>query len=386
MTEPGTQRGKINDPTTSLVVDDTGPDSLTFVFKGNLDTDTTAGYWKRTLSALEKKRPSQLTIDAAGVDYCDGAGIGLLFEIRRGMGKIGGVAEILGLKGEFQTLLDRYDPETFDRRKTEKKIKTHFTEEVGRGAYRLWLDMGEMFSFVKELSASMLGAVRNPAGLRWKDAFMAAEYAGVNAAPIVILISYLVGLIMAFQAVIPLKMFGASIFVADLISLAMVRELGPLMTAIVLAGRSGSAFAAELGTMKVNEEIDALTTMGLEPIRFLVLPRVLAAVVMTPLLTVLSDLVGIIGGAVVLLSLGFPLVTYVNEVLAAITYVDFVGGLVKSLVFGLLIASVGCLRGLQATTGASAVGQATTSAVVSSIILLVVVDGIFSVLFYYFKI
>jgi phospholipid/cholesterol/gamma-HCH transport system permease protein len=163
----------------------------------------------------------------------------------------------------------------------------------------------------------------------------------------------------------------------------MVRELGPLMTAIVLAGRSGSAFAAEIGTMKVNEEIDALTTMGLDPVRFLVVPRVLAAVFMTPLLTVYANLVGIIGGAIVLVSLGFPLVAYFNQVLSAINYVDFLGGIVKAFVFGVLIAGIGCLRGLQTGTGASAVGDSTTRAVVSGIVFIVATDGLFSVVYFY---
>jgi len=163
----------------------------------------------------------------------------------------------------------------------------------------------------------------------------------------------------------------------------MTRELGPIMTAIVLAGRSASAFAAELGTMKVNEEIDALSTMGLDPLRFLVVPRVIAAVVMTPLLTVFAIFLGIIGGAVVLLSLGFPLIAYVNQVLSAITYADFLGGIVKCFVFGVLIAGIGCLRGLQTQTGPSAVGDSTTRAVVSGIILIVVTDGIFSVAYFY---
>jgi phospholipid/cholesterol/gamma-HCH transport system permease protein len=191
------------------------------------------------------------------------------------------------------------------------------------------------------------------------------------------------GLIMAFQAAIPLGQFGAQVFVANLIGLAVLRELGPLMTAIVLAGRSGSAFAAELGTMKIREELDALRTMGLEPVRFLVVPRVLAAVFMTPLLTVFANLVGVMGGSVVLLSLGFPLITFFNQVQSAVTYTDLIGGLVKSFAFGILVGAIGCLRGLQTTTGPTAVGESTTRAVVSGIVLIVVADGIFSVVYYY---
>jgi len=209
-----------------------------------------------------------------------------------------------------------------------------------------------------------------------------AEKAGVNALPIVALVSFLVGLIMAFQAAIPMRQFGAEIYVADLIALSMLRELGPLMTAIVLTGRSGSAFAAELGTMKVNEEIDALTTMGLDPVRFLVVPRIIAAVAVTPLLAVFADLVGVLGGSIVLVSLGYPLLTYVKEVISATTHVDLLGGLVKSAVFGIVVAGVGCLRGMETGIGATAVGDSTTRAVVAGIVLIVVIDGVFSVVFY----
>ena len=159
----------------------------------------------------------------------------------------------------------------------------------------------------------------------------------------------------------------------------MLRELGPLMTAILLAGRSGAAFAAEIGTMKVNQEVDALTTMGLDPVRFLVTPRIIAALLMTPLLTLFADLVGLLGGALTMQSFSIPFVTFLHEVDSIVDFTDFMAGFVKSFVFAILIAGIGCLRGLQTAAGASAVGDAATRAVVSGIILLVVVDGIFAV-------
>ena len=162
----------------------------------------------------------------------------------------------------------------------------------------------------------------------------------------------------------------------------MLRELGPLMTAILLAGRSGAAFAAEIGTMRVNQEVDALTTMGLSPVRFLVTPRIIAAVLMTPLLTLYSDLVGMLGGALTMQSFSIPFVTFLKEVDSAFDLSDFLAGFVKSFVFAILVAGIGCMRGLQTRAGASAVGDAATRAVVSGIILLVVVDGIFAVAYY----
>ena len=217
----------------------------------------------------------------------------------------------------------------------------------------VWRDVVVLIAFVGQLSAALASAARRPHLVRWKDALLTAELAGVNALPIIMLLGFLLGLIMAFQSAIPMRQFGADIYVANLIGLSMLRELGPLLTAIILAGRSGSAFAAELGTMKVSEEIDALTTMGLEPVRFLVVPRVIAAVAMTPLLSVFAGLLGLIGGAVVMLSLGFPLVTYVIQVKSAVTVGDLIGGLGKSFVFGIVVAAIGCLRGLQTKSGAA---------------------------------
>jgi len=190
------------------------------------------------------------------------------------------------------------------------------------------------------------------------------------------------GMILAFQSAVPMKRFGAEIFVADLIGLAMLRELGPLLTAILLAGRSGAAFAAEIGTMRVNQEVDALTTMGLDPVRFLVTPRIIAALLMTPLLTVFAGLVGMIGGAVTMTSFSIPFVTFVKEVDGAVNLDDFLAGFVKSFVFAVLVAGIGCLRGLQTRAGASAVGDSATRAVVSGIILLVVVDGVFALIYF----
>jgi phospholipid/cholesterol/gamma-HCH transport system permease protein len=200
--------------------------------------------------------------------------------------------------------------------------------------------------------------------------------------PIITLMGFLIGLILAFQSAAQLKTLGAEVFVSDLVAVSVVRELGPLMTAILIAGRSGSAFAAELGTMKVNEEIDALTTMGLAPVRFLVVPRVLAGVLVTPLLTLYFDLLALVGGALVVGSFGHPLITFAHHVRNALTVTMFVSGIVKTFVFGLIIAGIGCQRGLETGTGAVAVGLSTTRSVVSAILLTILVDGIFAVAYY----
>jgi phospholipid/cholesterol/gamma-HCH transport system permease protein len=370
-------------PSATIGASSSGAGLLTLRIEGRLDSTSTGRIWREAIGALEQASPTRVVVDASKIEYCDGSGIGLLVELRRRQKRAGGELEIRGLRAEFQGLLDLLGPAALEKPETVKPKPRSFAEEVGRGAVAVWADIRALIAFVGELGVALVSASRHPGKVRWKDASLVAETAGVNALPIIVLISFLVGLIMAFQAAIPMRQYGAEIFVANLVALSMIRELGPLITAILLAGRSGSAFAAELGTMRVNEEIDALTTMGLDPIQFLVVSRVIAALAITPLLTVFSNLVGVMGGSVVLLSFGYPLVTYINQVLASVDSVDLVGGLFKSLVFGIMIAGVGCLRGLQTKTGASAVGESTTRAVVSGIILIVVTDGIFSVIYYY---
>jgi phospholipid/cholesterol/gamma-HCH transport system permease protein len=356
---------------------------VTITIVGRLDSTSTGSIWQKAMDALEAASSKKVVIDASRIDYCDGVGIGLLMELRLRQRKAGGELEIKGLRTEFQKLMDMFDPAEFTKSHIVKPKKTKLPEEVGMATFSIWDNIRSQIAFLGELIVALVYAVGNPRRIRWKDAFLIAETGGVNALPIIALISFLIGLIMAFQAAIPMRQFGAEIFVADLIALSTLRELGPLMTAIVMAGRTSSAFAAELGTMKVNEEIDAMTTMGLDPVRFLVVTRVLAILIMMPLLTVFANLLGIMGGSVVLLSLGYPLVTYVDRIIISASYVDLLGGLFKSLAFGLIVAGIGCSRGLQTKTGASAVGVSTTKAVVSGFVLIIITDGIFSVVYFY---
>jgi phospholipid/cholesterol/gamma-HCH transport system permease protein len=213
---------------------------------------------------------------------------------------------------------------------------------------------------------------------------MFMQKTGVDALPIVALISFLLGLIMAFMSAVQLQQFGANIYVASLVSLAMTRELGPIMTAIIVAGRSGSSFAAEIGTMKINEEVDALFTMGFDPTRFLVVPKMIASVIVIPLLTLFSDVFAILGGLAVGVSmLDLTINSYLAQTLKTLTLFDVFWGFLKSIVFAFLIAWIGCLRGFQVKGGADAVGRATTSAVVSSIFMIILVNSIFSIILRY---
>src|SRR5262245_6909683 len=354
---------------------------LKLIIAGRLDSTTTGSIWGRATAKVKGAKARTVEIDASGIDYCDGAGIALLVHLRR-LQSAGGSLQISGLRPEFAELLEHSEPKASSEAPRKKAAPSRLAEEIGESTVEVWRDIQTLVSFVGELSVGLLYALFHPRSVRWRDAIHVAEVAGVNALPIVALISFLMGLIMAFQAATPLRQFGAELFIANLIGLSMLRELGPLMTAIILAGRSGSAFAAELGTMKVREEIDALKTMGLDPVRFLIVTRVVAAVCMTPLLTIFADLVGLIGGAVVMLSLGFPLITYFHQIQYAVSYGSLVGGLVKSFAFGILVAGIGCQRGLQTKSGAASVGESTTSAVVSGIILIALTDGVFSVVYY----
>ena len=243
--------------------------------------------------------------------------------------------------------------------------------------------MKSQITFTGEVCVKLINTLFRPVSLRWKDTFLLAEKSGPNAVNITALLGFLIGLILAFQAVVSMKKFGAEIYVADLVVLSLFRELGPLLTAFILAARTGSAFAAEIGTMKVNEEIDALTTMGLDKVRFLVIPRILAAVSVTPLLTMFMNLFGLIGCGLVMVSIGFAPITILNQLQEAADLTDLFSGLIKTVVFGALIAGIGCLRGLQTGTGASAVGDSATRAVVTSIVAIVVADGVFAVIYFY---
>ena len=354
---------------------------LILAIVGALNTASTGQAWRQALRLVNQHQPARLIVDASRLTYCDGAGAALLLELRRHQQGRRQTYEIQSLDPAYQALLDLYGRWEMQRPESLAQAESPVAQ-IGRATMAVWNDVVVLIAFVGQLSLALIQAVRRPAVVRWKDAVLTAELAGVNALPIISLLGFLLGLIMAFQSAIPMRQFGADIYVANLIGLSMLRELGPLLTAIILAGRSGSAFAAELGTMKVSEEIDALTTMGLEPVGFLVVPRVIAAVAMTPLLSVFAGLLGLIGGAVVMLSLGFPLVTYIIQIKSAVTVGDLLGGLGKTFVFGIVVAAIGCLRGLQTKSGAGAVGESTTRAVVSGLVLITIVDGIFAVIFY----
>ncbi len=266
-------------------------------------------------------------------------------------------------------------PERKGARKDAKREP--FLSLVGARAMEFYRTSIEMVSFIGEAFLAFFKFLGGKAAFRRSDLLLLLQECGAQALPTASLISLLVGLILAFVGAIQLKMFGAQIYVADVVGIGMVRVMGAIMTGIIMAGRTGAAYAAQLGTMQVNEEIDALKTLGISPMEFLVIPRMIALIVMMPLLCLYADVLGIVGGLVVgvgMLDLG--VIEYLNESRAAVTLTNLWIGLFHSIVFGVLIALSGCLRGMQCGRSAQAVGYATTSAVVTSIISIVVATAI----------
>jgi len=356
---------------------DPGPEGLRL--SGQLDAASAGGIWRDAMDRVRGTGP--LVLDVSGLDSCDAAGAVLLVEMERARRQAGGHLELRGLPPDIAAILEMVEAGESET-PTPEAGRRNFFEALGAAFIDLLLGVRETIAYVGALTVGLMQVVRNPRLLRFGDVMLVAERAGIGAVPIVALIGFLLGLILSFQSIIPMRRFGAEIFIADLLGMSLLRELGPLMAAIMLTARSGSAFAAEIGTMKVNEEVDALTTMGLEPMRFLILPRVVAAIIVVPVLAMVMNVMGLAGGAVMFLSLDFPLNLYVQRIADMVTVADFLGGIFKAFVFGVIVAAVGCQRGLDTGKGAGAVGQSTTSAVVSGITLIAVIDGMFAVLFY----
>ncbi len=262
-------------------------------------------------------------------------------------------------------------------------VQASFLERVGTAVIGSGHSLSEMLTFLGEVVLTFFKLLRMKARYRTSDLLLLIQECGAQALPIVTLISFLVGVILAFVGAVQLLQFGAQIYVADLVGIAMVREMGAMMAGIIMAGRTGAAYAAQLGTMKVTQEIDAFTTMGFSPLEFLVLPRMIALILMMPLLVLYADFVGILGGAAVGLGmLDLSWTTYFRQTAGAITLTDLFGGVFKGSVYGVLIAISGCLRGLQCGSSSSAVGDATTSAVVTGIVFIIATSGMFAVVFY----
>lgn len=377
-----------------LLLRQEGAGELVLAFSSDLDAQAVTRLWAPAHQALAGAGYKALTLDVSGVGYMDGAGLALLVSLRRRAETQGAGVEEAGLSDRQAHLL-----ELAGRAVPAPDATGGEATGAGGGSERRGVGIGiragfaEVFrnlrmvvGFVGEAALVLWESLRHPRSVRWKDVLLQSLAVGVESMPILLLIGFLMGLIMSFQSVITLQRFGGEIYVPNMLGLVMFREMGPLVTAILLAARSGSAFAAEIGTMRVNEELDALSTMGISPVRFLVGPRILSALAVAPVMTLFFNFASLVGGALVMLSIGFPLVTFTSRVFANVQSSDLIGSLIKIFVFALLVTGVSCLRGLRTGGGASAVGRSTTAAVVSGLILITIADGLFAVLFYYFKI
>jgi phospholipid/cholesterol/gamma-HCH transport system permease protein len=333
--------------------------------------------------ALGTSRPRRVVFDATGLGEWDSGLLAFLVDVTELCRQQQIEVERAGLPSGVQRLLALAEavPERRGARRAE--AKPSLLERVGTAALEARGPIKEALAFVGEATIAVGRCLRGRARYRNSDLLLLIQQAGAQALGIITLISFLVGTILAFVGAVQLRQFGAEIYVADLVGIAMAREMGAMMTGIVMAGRTGAAFAAQLGTMKVTQEIDALTTMGISPLEFLVLPRMIALSLMMPLLCLYSDFLGIAGGSAVGVGmLGLKPLVFFNETTRAVSLGDLAGGVFKASVYGVLVAISGCLRGMQCGNSSSAVGDAATSAVVTGIVLIIATCGTFAVIFY----
>ncbi|HDM79062.1 MAG TPA: MlaE family lipid ABC transporter permease subunit [Deltaproteobacteria bacterium] len=361
---------------------------VTFFISGSVTIENSVQVRKEILAKVTSDiSVNVVEFDLGGVTVMDSAGIAVLVDVQKYLKEHGFEFHIVSLPSKVSGFLKLVDTHSLlvSKEALRPKKKRNVIEYIGEVTLEGLEECRSVVTFLGEIVVALASLIRHPKRMRWDDFFLFVERAGTDALPIVSLLSLLMGLIMAFQAAVQLRQFGANIFVADLVGISILRELGPLLTAIIIAGRSGASFAAEIGTMKVSEEIDALSTMGFKAVSFLALPRILAATFVGPFLTLVGDFVGVFGGLIVgMISLDLSPTAYLEETYTAITFFDLFSGLIKSVAFAVLIAGVGCLRGFQVERSADSVGKKTTSAVVSGIFLIVFADAIFTIIFHYF--
>jgi phospholipid/cholesterol/gamma-HCH transport system permease protein len=347
---------------------------------GRMDQNTAPYLIRKAKNCPGQTLSAKMIVDLSGVTYFDDYGALVLSELKARASEKDGI-EILDPAHITESTLSFVDLKNFDSPSMPDRFTENIVENIGENALKSLVRVGHMVSFLGSVFISFGKIISNPKSFRLADTISIMEKTGVNALPIVSLISFLLGLVIAFMSSIQLQQFGANIYVASLVAIAMVSELGPIMTAIVVSGRSGSAFAAEISAMKISEEIDALTTLGFDPVSFLAIPRILASVLVVPILTFFSDIFAILGGlAVGVFLLDLTVSSYISQTVEILTFFEISWGLMKSVVFSLLVSWVGCLRGFEAKGGPDAVGNAATSAVVSGIFLIIVFDSFFAIL------
>jgi phospholipid/cholesterol/gamma-HCH transport system permease protein len=358
-----------------------GEGRLALRFAGAFPADVVPAMRRRVHELVGVARGS-IDLDLSGVVAMDGSTMAVLLQLRAELARAGTTARITGAPDAVARLYELYDAAEHRPALAARSDHASALDQIGRAVVAFADGVNEHLDYLGNLLVAAMATLRRPATTNWGDLPRIMERAGADGFPIVVMISFLVGMVTAFQAIVQLRQFGADIFVADLVALSVTRELGPLMTAIIVAGRSGAAFSAELGTMAVSEEIDALKTLGLSPYGYLVYPRLMALLIVVPLLTLVGDVCGILGGVFVsMIRLDITLPAYLQRTQQVLDLWDVGSGVLKSVVFGWAIALLACQRGLATRGGASGVGVATTSAVVVSLFALVVIDALFTIIF-----
>ncbi|MBS1230981.1 MAG: hypothetical protein H6R17_4258 [Proteobacteria bacterium] len=338
------------------------------------------GTIERQLDAL----PANATIDASGIESLDTVGAWVLQSYLRRRADRGVAGELSDLPEQFAALFDAVAAQVAqqDRPATPAGAAPSTLGRLGRSTMDLAEQSLALLNFVGQCACAIGACLAHPARLRWRTILFNIRSAGFDALPIVGLLSFLLGIVVAYQGADQLRQYGANIFVADLVGLSMLREFAPLITAIIIAGRSGSAYAAQIGTMSVTEEIDAMRTLGIAPLNMLVVPKIFALLIALPLLTLFADVLGVFGGMLMAqaqLGVGFP--EFLERFVKAVSVTAYLSGLFKAPVFAIIIAVIGCFQGFRTAGGADSVGRQTTRSVVQSIFLVILADALFSVAF-----
>jgi phospholipid/cholesterol/gamma-HCH transport system permease protein len=370
----------------SLIERIDGGDGSSLSLAGKLTFPEAIQIWNDVRRRIDPlKSGEKIDFDMGAVEAIDGGTMALLVHLRSELAARGVRADFVNAKDNVQELIHLYRGDIKPVRRKKRKPEGTLAQ-IGRATLEILLEGKRVLGFFGDTVLAGLGLLKEPMTGNWKEIIPTVERSGVDAVPIVILINFLVGFVMAYQGANQLKQFGANIYVADLVGLSVTRELGPLMTAIILCGRSGAAFAAELGSMRVSEEIDALRTMGFGPIGYLVLPKALALMLVLPVLTLVGDFVGLLGGLLVgLMSLDLTIAGYISETQKALSMWDVFSGLIKSVVFALAITLIACQQGFATTGGAEGVGRRTTSSVVTILFTLILIDAGFTAFFHEFS-
>jgi phospholipid/cholesterol/gamma-HCH transport system permease protein len=356
---------------------------LLLSLSGRLDTENSGAFLREMKERIKGTRPKAITVDLSGLGYLDDYGVMVFSEIREMLAQREAF-KIINADERISNFLSIMAFDSIASPAGRKKKWINPFESLGGETIKFMDDFRFMLSFLGAVFLALYHACLHPKKIRVGDTIHFMQRAGVEALPIVALINFLMGLIIAFMSSIQLRQFGADIYVSSLVAIAMSYELSPVMTCILVAGRSGSSFASEIGTMKVSEEIDALFTMGFDPVNFLVIPRVLASFIVVPVLTLFADMFAILGGLVVgVFILDLTTTAYIGETFRSLTLFYLFWGIMKSCVFAIVIAWVGCLRGFQVRGGADSVGKATTSAVVTGIFMIIILDAVFAIIHIY---